>query len=60
MRLPRMQTRIAVLTAATVLTVIAIQNEPLAQAAPNLTGSWAPMQGGRGGDPKTAPPAATH
>ena len=59
MRIPRMQTGIVVLTAATALTVIALQNRPLAQAPPNITGSWAPMQGGRGGDPKTTPPAAT-
>ena len=30
-----------------------------AQTSPNITGAWEPMGGGRGGDPKTAPPPAT-
>ena len=59
MRIEPMHTRILAVTAATVLTVFATQNRPLAQAPPNMTGAWAPMQGGRGADPKTAPPAAT-
>ena len=59
MRIEPMHTRILAVTAATVLTVFVTQNRPLAQAPPNMTGAWAPMQGGRGADPKTAPPAAT-
>jgi hypothetical protein len=59
MQIERMHARILAVTAITVLTVFATQNRPLAQAPPNMTGAWAPMQGGRGADPKTAPPAAT-
>jgi len=31
----------------------------IAKAPPDLSGVWGPSQGGRGGDPKLAPPAAT-
>jgi hypothetical protein len=60
MRNVRLTTSIGVLAAAAVVAAIATQRTPLAQsAAPNMTGAWAPMQGGRGADPKTTPPPAT-
>jgi len=47
----------AIVTAAS---AIALQRVPLAQSAtPNLAGAWAPLQGGRGADPKITPPPAT-
>ena len=43
-----------------VVAVLTWQDAPLAQSAtPNLAGAWAPLTGGRGVDPKIAPPPAT-
>jgi hypothetical protein len=54
-------THTVVITAAVVVVAALVRQEaPRAQsAAPNLMGAWAPLQGGRGVDPKIAPPAAT-
>jgi hypothetical protein len=43
-----------------VVVTLLFPRTPQAQsAAPNLMGAWAPLTGGRGVDPKIAPPAAT-
>jgi hypothetical protein len=54
-------TRIVVTAAAVIVTAaLAPPDSPLAQSAsPNLAGAWAPLTGGRGGNPAIAPPPAT-
>src|ERR1700722_16523464 len=44
-----------------ILCVIALQTAPVAlrAQAPDLTGVWSPYRGGKGTDPKLAPPAAS-
>jgi len=58
-----MPSPIRILSSAAMVIVVAAlawQDAPRAQSAtPNLAGAWAPLTGGRGVDPKIAPPPAT-
>jgi len=50
-------TRIAIVLA--VLAIAGAMTEAQSPAARNISGAWVPMGGGRGADPKIAPPPAT-
>ena len=50
-------TRVAIVLA--VLAIAGAMAEAQAPAARNISGAWVPMGGGRGADPKIAPPPAT-
>ena len=58
--MPRLPRIFLIVAAVSVVAALAWQDAPVAQSAtPNLAGAWAPLQGGRGADPKIAPPPAT-